>query len=147
MHNVTVNSYSVPVRSYANEIGTWSVTASLYATIPQNYAILELFQKNARNEIVCMQDGAPLHMAKSVHGVLEQHFGDRIITRYFPFPWPPWSLDLSPMCFFIWGYIKSRVYMCNPQTLSDLKDPIKREIANILQTMLHSVLLSPVSRM
>ena len=46
-----------------------------------------------------------------------------------------------------WGYIKSRVYICNPQTFSEIKDSINREIANIPHTMLLSALLSSISCM
>lgn len=126
---------------------TCSVTGSRYTAMLQNYVIPELLQRNALNDIVWMQDGAPPHIATSVRRVLEQHFGDRVISRHFPFPWPPRSPDLTPMDFWFWGYLKSRVYMCNPQNLSDLKDSIKREIANIPHAMLRSALLSTVSRM
>ena len=52
----------------------------------QNYVIPELLQRNALNDIVWMQDGAPPHIVKSVRSVLEQHFGNRITSRHFPFP-------------------------------------------------------------
>ncbi|KFM69068.1 hypothetical protein X975_09619, partial [Stegodyphus mimosarum] len=45
-----------------------------------------------------------------------------------------------------WGYLKSRVYYCNPQTLLDLKDSIPREIANIPHAMLRQAVLSTTSR-
>ncbi|GFW45602.1 transposable element tc3 transposase [Trichonephila clavipes] len=79
--------------------------------------------------------------------LLDQHFGDRIISRYYPFPWPARSPDLTPMDFWFWGYLKSTVYLCNPQTLSDLKDSIRREIGNIPRAMLRAAILSTVSRM
>ena len=94
-----------------------------------------------------MQDGAPPHIAKSVHRVLEQHFGDRIISRHFPFPWPLRSPDLTPKDFWFWGYNKSRVYTSNSQTLSKLKVSIKREIAIVSHTTLRLALLSTISRM
>ncbi|GFU79267.1 uncharacterized protein TNCV_2137901 [Trichonephila clavipes] len=74
-------------------------------------------------------------------------FCDRIISRYYPFPWPARSPDLTPMDFWFWGYLKSTVYLCNPQTLSDLKDSIRREIGNIPRAMLRAAILSTVSRM
>ena len=75
---------------------------------------------------------------------LEQHFGDVIISLYFPFPWTLRSPDLTSMDFRFWEYIKSRIYMCNLQTLSNLKDYMKRDIANIAHVMLRSTLLSTV---
>ena len=56
--------------------------------------VLELLQQNALNDFVWMKDGAPPHVAKSVRRVLEQHFGDRIISHRFPFSVAsaiPWS--------------------------------------------------------
>ena len=89
----------------------------------------------------------PLHIAKCVRRVREQHFGDRIISHHFSFPRPPQSPDLTHMDFWLWEFINFRVYICNPQTLSELKDSIKREIANIPHTMLRSALLPTISRM
>ena len=84
---------------------------------------------------------------RSVSRVLEQHFGDCIILRHFPFRWPSRSSDLTPIDFSVWGYMKSKIYICSPQTLSELKDSIKCEIANILHTILRLALLSTISRM
>ena len=41
-----------------------------------------------QNDIVSMQDGTPPLVAKSVSRVLEQDFGNRTISRHFPFPCP-----------------------------------------------------------
>ena len=35
--------------------------------------------------------------------------------------WPPRSLDLIPLEFFLWGYLKQQVYATLPQTLQDFK--------------------------
>ena len=43
--------------------------------------------------------------------------------------------------------MKSKVSICNPGTLSELKDSRKRESANISYTMLRLSLLSTISRM
>ena len=94
-----------------------------------------------------MQDGAPPLLSKSVRRFLEQHFGDRIISRHFHFPWPPRSPDHVPMDFWFCGYMKFRVYICNAQTLPELKDSIKPEIANIPDTIVCSSLLFTISRM
>ena len=56
-----------------------------YTAMLQNCVIPELFQRNALNDIDWIQDGAAPHTAKTVHRVLEQHFGDHIISCHFPF--------------------------------------------------------------
>ncbi|KAJ4434068.1 hypothetical protein ANN_16387 [Periplaneta americana] len=50
---------------------------------------------------------------------------DRIISRNL---WPPRSPDLTTPDFFLWGYLKDRVYATRPQTLDDLKHNITQEI-------------------
>ncbi|GFX27592.1 hypothetical protein TNCV_4996471 [Trichonephila clavipes] len=51
----------------------------------EKLCLTELRRRNALNDIVWMQDGAPPHIARSVKRLLDQHFGDRIISRYYPF--------------------------------------------------------------
>ncbi|GFV53203.1 hypothetical protein TNCV_1065621 [Trichonephila clavipes] len=39
---------------------------------------------------------------------IERHtFGDRLISRFGPVNWPPRSCDLTPLDYFLWGYVKS----------------------------------------
>ena len=38
--------------------------------------------------------------------------------------WPPRSPDLTPMDFYLWSHIKSKVYVKNYQSLADLKTSI-----------------------
>ena len=45
--------------------------------------------------------------------------------------WPPRSPDLTPPDFFLWGYLKSKVYVNKPRTVAELKDNIREEIAAI----------------
>jgi hypothetical protein len=37
---------------------------------------------------------------------LDMHFPGRCVGRDGPIPWPPHSLDIMPLDFFLWGYIK-----------------------------------------
>jgi hypothetical protein len=57
--------------------------------------------------------------------------GDRLVSRRTDFPWPPYSPDLNPPDYFLWGYLKEKVYASNPQILAVLKENIRREIWNI----------------
>ncbi|GFY57098.1 uncharacterized protein TNIN_182441 [Trichonephila inaurata madagascariensis] len=52
----------------------------------QNCVIPELRQRNALHNIVWMQDCALSHMEMSARRILQQHFGDRVISHHFPFP-------------------------------------------------------------
>ncbi len=46
---------------------------------------------------------------------------------------------LKPMWFFLWGYLKARVYSPLPKTLDDLKRNIEREIKKINENLLENV--------
>ncbi|GFX90807.1 transposable element Tc3 transposase [Trichonephila clavipes] len=70
---------------------------------------------------------------------IERMFGDRLISRFGPVNWPPRSCDLTPLDYFLWGYVKSGVYADRPQTLDYLEDNIRRVIADIRPQMLGKV--------
>ncbi|GFW12343.1 transposable element Tc3 transposase [Trichonephila clavipes] len=74
-------------------------------------------------------------------------FGDRLISRFGPVNWPPRSCDLTPLDYFLWGYVKSLVYEDKPQTLDHLEDNIRRVIADIWPQMLEKVIENWTSRL
>ena len=53
---------------------------------------------------------------------------------------PPRSPDLSACDFFLWGYLKSKVYVRKPRTVDDLKVFILEEFATVPQEKLVSVM-------
>ena len=83
-----------------------------------------------------MQDDATPHVGSSVKHLLSQQFGDRVISRHFPFPWPARSRDLIPMDFWLWGFMKSKVYQFHPQTVSDLKDASPPHVGSSVKHLL-----------
>ena len=59
----------------------------------------------------------------------EAHFHlDGFVNRQ---NWPPRSCDLTPLDFFLWGYLKSQVYVNKPTTTRALKEEIQRCINEI----------------
>ncbi|GFU82881.1 transposable element Tc3 transposase [Trichonephila clavipes] len=72
---------------------------------------------------------------------------DRLISRFGPVSWPPRSCDLTPLDYFLWGYVKSFVYADKPQTLDHLEDNIRRVIADIRPQMLEKVIENWTSRL
>ena len=56
--------------------------------------------------------------------------------------WPPRSPDLNPCDFYLWGYLKSRVYNPIPNNLDELKCNIERKIKKITQDELKRVFLN-----
>ncbi|GFV55218.1 transposable element Tc3 transposase [Trichonephila clavipes] len=85
--------------------------------------------------------------ARATIDLLKDTFGDRLISRFGPVNWPPRSCDLTPLDYFLWGYVKSLVYVDKPQMLDHLEDNVRRVIANIQPQMLEKVIESWTSRL
>ncbi|GFW41562.1 putative DD41D transposase [Trichonephila clavipes] len=96
---------------------------------------------------VVQQDGATCHTARATIDLLKDTFGDRLISRFGPVNWPPRSCDLTPLDYFLLGYVKSLVYADNPQTLDHLEGNIRRVIADIRPQMLEKVIENWMSRL
>jgi hypothetical protein len=77
------------------------------------------------------QDGATAHCSNQNLELLEFKFGERLISRRTQRPWPPRSPDLSSCDFFLWGYLKSKVYANGLNSLQDLRRNIEQEIREI----------------
>jgi hypothetical protein len=77
------------------------------------------------------QDGATCHTASETMALLQSKFPGRIISRNSEVNWPPRSCDLTPLDYFLWGYVKGKVYANNPQTIQELKDNIRGVICEI----------------
>ncbi|GFW19872.1 putative DD41D transposase [Trichonephila clavipes] len=123
-HNVTVNS-------------------DRYRATITNFFIPELNNHDVQ-ELWFQQDGATYITQLDL---LKDTFGDRLISRFGPVNWPPRSCDLTPLDYFLWGYVKSLVYADKPQTLDHLEDNIRRVIADIRLQMLEKVIENWTSRL
>ncbi|EFN62753.1 hypothetical protein EAG_08618, partial [Camponotus floridanus] len=56
--------------------------------------------------------------------------------------WPPYSPDLNPYDYFLWGYIKDNCYSGNPEIVPDLIAEIKKVVNNIKDNILKKVFTS-----
>ncbi|GFW64627.1 uncharacterized protein TNCV_700331 [Trichonephila clavipes] len=111
-----------------------------------NFFIPELNNHDVQ-ELWFQQDGVTCHTARATIDLLKDTFGDRLISRFGPVNWPPRSCDLTPLDYFLWGYVKSLVYADKPQTLDHLEDNIRRVIADIRPQMLEKVIENWTSRL
>jgi len=59
--------------------------------------------------------------------IVDQLFPNKVISRRGNISWPPRSPDLTPMDFYLWGYLKSQVYDTNPRSVDALKKKISEE--------------------
>ena len=89
-----------------------------------------------QHDIIFQLDGAPPHWGLDVRASLNAHFPDRWIGRSGPTPWPPRSPDLTPLDFFLWGYVKTQVYKTPVHNLEILKTRITLAVASITRDML-----------
>lgn len=56
------------------------------------------------------------------NALLQEKFPGRIISRNSEVRRPLRSCDLTPLDFFLWGHLKTKVYVNRPTTIQQLKD-------------------------
>jgi hypothetical protein len=116
---------------------TETINGQRYLAMLQQQVIPALQLFPSFEHLVFMQDGAPPHWARPVRQFLDNTFPMRWMGRGSPaYQWPPRSPDLTPMDFFLWGYLKSKVYTDNAfPNLDALKQRIVQECAVIPQLL------------
>jgi hypothetical protein len=75
----------------------------------------------------------------TVSRYLDEVFPNRWIGRRGQIEWPARSPDLTPLDFFLWGYLKGKVYVTKQYNIEDLKQRIRHNIRQITPEMLHNV--------
>lgn len=116
---------------FENEAGqAVTVTGVRYREMITTFLWPELDDMNV-DDMWFQQDGATCHTANETMALLRTKFNGRVISRHGDIHWPPRSCDLTPLDFFLWGYLKEKVYVNNPRTIPELKDEIIRHINGI----------------
>ena len=94
------------------------------------------------------QDGAPAHTANTVMDYLDNVFADRMLALKSRqgVDWAPHSPDLNPCDFWLWGYLKSRVYKPMPHNLMALVERVKLESENVPREMIRRSVISMKKR-
>ncbi|GFW32715.1 putative transposable element [Trichonephila clavipes] len=123
-----------------------TVNGDRYRAMITNFFIPELNNHDVQ-ERWFQQDGATCHTARATIDLLKDMFGDRLISRFGLVNWPPRSCDLTPLDYFLWGYVISLVYANKPQTLDQFENNIRRVIADIRPQMLEKVIENWTSRL
>lgn len=78
------------------------------------------------NGIYFQQDGATPHNARINTGWLNITFNNRWMGTHGPIRWPARSPDLTPLDFWLWGYIQDNVYLTRPENQEILRQRIIR---------------------
>lgn len=99
-----------------------------------------------RARMVWQQDGAGPHRANEVRQTLNARFPNRWIGLGGPIPWPPYSPDLTPCDFFLWGFIKDFVYARHPQNREHMIELIREAFRSVTVPMLERVRQSFLDR-
>ena len=89
-----------------------------------------LFGYNQRTWL--QQDGATSHTSNTSLPRVREIFPGNLISRRGDINWPPPSPDLTPMDFFLWGYLK---YANKPTSLALLKENVRHEMAAITESV------------
>ncbi|CAF1445158.1 unnamed protein product [Adineta ricciae] len=106
--------------------GDKTVNQHNYLDMLKNYVYSIIQRKRLTNKIIFQQHGAPPHFLKEVCAWLNEKLDDRWLSRGGSISWAPRSPDLTPLDFYLWGYIKTSV-----NDIDDLKGRIEREIKAI----------------
>lgn len=98
------------------------------------------------------QDGARPHRTRGIFECLTETFDSRLIALdaqkiiHKGFDWPPYSPDLTPCDYFLWGHLKNNIYRNRPTTIEELKSAVHVWINTIDATTLRNVADGFISR-
>jgi hypothetical protein len=83
-------------------------------------------------------NGAPLHFSRKVTEFLNDSYHSRWLGIGGPVPWPLRLPALSPLVFFVWGCLKSRVYHSGkPETQQQFVQVINKAGVGIRNELEH----------
>ncbi|GBN31555.1 hypothetical protein AVEN_252176-1 [Araneus ventricosus] len=69
------------------------------------------------------------------------------MSRHFSRAWPPFSPDITPCDFWLWGFLKDNIYRKRPASLPDLKDSIRHHFLDIPADSLRATVENMVLRL
>ncbi len=99
------------------------INSDVYQTMLEE-KVLPWAQENLEGEDwTFQQDSAPAHRSKQTQGWIEENFEDFIHPR----DWPPYSPDLNPLDYSIWGILQANVGRQRHQSVDALKRKLGHE--------------------
>ena len=106
-----------------------SITAQIYLDVLTEYMSPQLEQYQP--QVIFQKDGAPSHWGLEIRQFLNETFPNRWIGRDGFIPWPPHSPDITPLDFFLWGYVKDIVNRTKVRDINDLQHRIIKAIDTV----------------
>ena len=119
---------------------TVTVNSERYVSMLQNFLqprMEEIVEAEGLGDVWFQQDGATAHTARISLNVLRRMFPGRLVSLRDDLGWPARSPDLSSCDFFLWGYLKEKVFKRRPHTLPQLREQIIEEVNAICVNMLY----------
>lgn len=83
-----------------------------------------------------MQDGCGPHNANAVRTYLNRHFQRKWLGTNGPVRWPPRSPCLNPLDYFLWGFLKNKVYYNVVEDVNELRRRIVEAFTQITPNMI-----------
>ena len=85
-------------------------TCKRYRTMLNKFLFTKI-DEDDMDDIWFQHDGATCHTANVTIDLLRTVFENRIISRHSDVNWLPWSCDLTPLDYFLWGAVKDKCYV------------------------------------
>lgn len=111
-----------------------NLTAERFLDFLENslWDVIEELPIQTRLDMYFQLDGASVHNAAIVREWLNEHFPNKWIGRNSPLiQWPTRSPDLTPLDFYLWGMLKSKVYKSRPRNRDELCNRIRQACLEI----------------
>lgn len=128
------------------EMFTNTVTGESYDQLLKEKFLPFVRRKGFRNTHWFMQDGATPHRTSQIFSTLHSFFDEHVIGLGYPrfsgggLEWPPYSPDLNPCDYFLWGFMKDKVYAKQPKDLKELQKSIDLAAKSITAEMRQNVI-------
>ncbi|XP_050310430.1 uncharacterized protein LOC126746298 [Anthonomus grandis grandis] len=132
------NSFNVWVGLYRNRIlgpiiydGNLTAECYLDLILPNIFDVLENEPLDIIRDLWWQQDGAPPHNGRNVTRFLNHNFPNQWIGNQGLVRWQARSPDLSPLDYFLWGYLKNRLFKNTPNDINILRANLLTELRGI----------------
>ena len=144
--NQTRAKGSLGIFFFLNEAGAAvSMNGLRYRSIINEFLWPELEDMDV-DDVYLQPNNATCHTSGETIGLLCEKLPGRVISRNGDYNWPPRSCDLTPLDFFLWYYVKDKVYADALQSIHELKEKICAVIDEVERQMYENVMENFIKR-
>ncbi|GBM63300.1 hypothetical protein AVEN_186120-1 [Araneus ventricosus] len=130
-----------------------TISSERYITILEQFVSTQLDLEDRPRIEWFIHDGSRPHRAEKVFRFLVEFFENKVTALDYPkftgtgMDWPPYSPDLTPCDYFLWGALKDIVYGNHPSTLDELELAISLACNSISVETLKDVMSNFILRL